>query len=336
MSGGAAGSGSNFVIGHSGVKYGLTLNPKKKKTKIATKVAPALSVFADAEADADAESEDFRGAAQLAREQAKYSMSDSKVQAQHAAALAEDPNVFSYDDVIDTIKESKQDVKQSEKLERQSRYISTLMKRAKDREREQNVIYERQLLKDRKKEDHLYGDKDRFVTAAYKKKLQEDAQWLEEEKMREALEEQNDVTKKKDMSGMFYNLLKTNSRYGAQPSTAADEQPVPSDDEPVSHSAKTSRSQASGGGEGEQSTLAKSNKVKAAPQEDMESTSIEGPLPDSAAVSSPPVPTVNSTPQGATSTSSILEAANPQPERRTKEDAVKSARERYLARKRKI
>lgn len=67
------------------------------------------------------------------------SVSRIQVQAQHAAALAEDPNVFSYDDVIDTIKESKQDVKQSEKLERQSRYISTLMKRAKDREREQNV-----------------------------------------------------------------------------------------------------------------------------------------------------------------------------------------------------
>lgn len=60
------------------------------------------------------------------------------------------------------------------------------------------MIYERQLLKDRKKEDHLYGDKDRFVTAAYKKKLQEDAQWLEEEKMREALEEQNDVRINRD------------------------------------------------------------------------------------------------------------------------------------------
>ena len=31
-------------------------------------------------------------------------------------------------------------------------------------------------------QDHLYGDKERFVTAAYRKKLEEDAQWLAQEK----------------------------------------------------------------------------------------------------------------------------------------------------------
>lgn len=41
---------------------------------------------------------------------------------------------------------------------------------------------ERQLAKERAAEDHLYGDKERFVTSAYRKKLAEDAKWLEEEK----------------------------------------------------------------------------------------------------------------------------------------------------------
>ena len=41
-------------------------------------------------------------------------------------------------------------------------------------------------MKEREKEDHLYGDKDKFVTAAYRAKLEEDAKWIKEEKLREA------------------------------------------------------------------------------------------------------------------------------------------------------
>lgn len=52
-------------------------------------------------------------------------------------------------------------------------------------------------------EDHLFGDKEKFVTAAYKKKLQEDQQWLAEEKVREAKEAEYDVVKTGHM-GNFY------------------------------------------------------------------------------------------------------------------------------------
>ena len=40
------------------------------------------------------------------------------------------------------------------------------------------------LAKERSAEDHLFGDKEKFVTAAYKKKLEEEKQWLAEEKVR--------------------------------------------------------------------------------------------------------------------------------------------------------
>jgi len=62
------------------------------------------------------------------------------------------------------------------------------------------------LLKERKAEDHLFGDKDRFVTAAYKKKLEEDQKWLAEEKIREARDAKQDVTKAGHM-GNFYRCL---------------------------------------------------------------------------------------------------------------------------------
>ena len=59
------------------------------------------------------------------------------------------------------------------------------------------------LVKEREVEDHLFGDKEKFVTAAYKKKLQEDQQWLAEEKVREAKEAEYDVVKTGHM-GNFY------------------------------------------------------------------------------------------------------------------------------------
>ena len=59
------------------------------------------------------------------------------------------------------------------------------------------------LAKERSAEDHLFGDKEKFVTAAYKKKLEEEKQWLAEEKLREAQEQKNDVVKKGHM-GDFY------------------------------------------------------------------------------------------------------------------------------------
>lgn len=62
------------------------------------------------------------------------------------------------------------------------------------------------LAKERSAEDHLFGDKEKFVTAAYKKKLEEDKKWLAEEKLREAQEVKNDVVKKGHM-GDFYRSV---------------------------------------------------------------------------------------------------------------------------------
>ena len=63
------------------------------------------------------------------------------------------------------------------------------------------------LAKERSAEDHLFGDKEKFVTAAYKKKLEEEKQWLAAEKLREAEERKNDVVKKGHM-GDFYRSAK--------------------------------------------------------------------------------------------------------------------------------
>lgn len=62
------------------------------------------------------------------------------------------------------------------------------------------------LLKERAAEDHLFGDKDKFVTAAYKQKLEEDQKWLAAERIREARDAKADVVKAGHM-GNFYRCF---------------------------------------------------------------------------------------------------------------------------------
>ena len=45
----------------------------------------------------------------------------------------------------------------------QPKYITKLVEKAKIRKQEQEIVYERKLLKERQQEDHLYGDKEKFI-----------------------------------------------------------------------------------------------------------------------------------------------------------------------------
>ena len=64
----------------------------------------------------------------------------------------------------------------------QPRYIQLLKEKTKEREKYREVVYERKIAKERSQDDHLYAAKDKFVTSAYKKKLEEQKIWMEEER----------------------------------------------------------------------------------------------------------------------------------------------------------
>ncbi|KAG6510531.1 hypothetical protein ZIOFF_028555 [Zingiber officinale] len=147
--------------------------------------------------------------------QASKKKSVQKMEEQYKKAMEEDPSVFDYDGVYDTMKQQVARPKIQDRTERKSKYIETLMEKAKQREREHEIVYERKLLKERSKEDHLFADKEKFVTSAYKKKLAEQAKWLEEERQLKILEEREDVTKKSDLSDFYFGLNK-NVAFGAQ------------------------------------------------------------------------------------------------------------------------
>lgn len=90
------------------------------------------------------------------------------------------------------------------------------MTQAKIRERENDRIRERILLKERSEEDKLFGDKDKFITSAYKQKLKENEQWELEDKRLAKIEAEQDVTKNANaMAGFYRNLLDGNLAMGS-------------------------------------------------------------------------------------------------------------------------
>lgn len=48
----------------------------------------------------------------------------------------------------------------------------------------QEIRFERRLLKERVVEDELYEGKEKFVTGAYRRKLEEDKKWQEQQKIK--------------------------------------------------------------------------------------------------------------------------------------------------------
>jgi len=138
-------------------------------------------------------------------------------QQHQAKVLAEDPTAYDYDSVYDSMHKSHTVNTQKKDMSRKPRYINALLEKAAIRNKEQDIIYSRMLQKERETEGNLYAGKEKFLTSAYKKKLQENKLWQEEEDRKAALEE--DVTNKEDLGSFYMNLLTHNEAYGAVSTT---------------------------------------------------------------------------------------------------------------------
>jgi hypothetical protein len=76
------------------------------------------------------------------------------------------------------------------------------------------------LLKERQKEDAAYGDKPKFITSEYKRKLMEDQKWEMEDKLADALEQRTGVAER-GMHGFYSNLLTKNIAMGGDVTSSA-------------------------------------------------------------------------------------------------------------------
>lgn len=118
-------------------------------------------------------------------------------------ALKVDPTIFQYDEVYDEMSANREESKKKNTENRQSKYISRLLVAADKRKIEYETRIERKVQKEREAEGDKYKDKEVFVTAAYREKLEAMRKAEEESQREEYLENIGDVRKQKDLSGFY-------------------------------------------------------------------------------------------------------------------------------------
>ena len=347
MSGAPTNADGSFAAAH--LSYGLNLPKKKPAANTAHGGArkPTLAAFAcDSEDDEDdggvnggandAAAQRARANKEVKRQQEALlakQRRDTEAEAARAAALNQDASAFEYDAVFDDIQKSRgQKVKalDEERVERKSRYIGDLIAKAEARKVESDISYERRLLKERLKDDHLYADKEKFVTAAYREKLKEDAKWLAKDKVKDAIEEEEDVARRGDMTAFYSNLMNRNSAMGGD--MAKDTRraaPEPESTSKVSSEGMVEKSQFTSAAERERefAERAKANQGDARDEPiPTDVTFIERQTKRSETNVDSKSPAVETAP--------ISKQPDPLARRNT-DDAVSDARQRYLERKRK-
>jgi hypothetical protein len=105
---------------------------------------------------------------------------------------------------------------------RESRYISDMMKKAVKRNFERDMALERKLAKEQAAEEADFLGKEKFITAAYKKKLAERELWKQEEEEQSRRDEHEDVTKRKDGLVGFYSNFSKNASMGGKEEVTQD------------------------------------------------------------------------------------------------------------------
>ena len=144
-----------------------------------------------------------------------------------AAATAAQADIYDYDGAYESFsKTAASSDGKKQTGDKQSRYIGDLLKTAQARKLDRDIAYERKVAKEQKQEEEdnieLRG-KERFVTAAYKRKLEERQLWQAAQDKRAALEE--DVTQKEGGLSNFYGKFSQNVAMGGAPK-AEEEQEV--------------------------------------------------------------------------------------------------------------
>lgn len=353
------------IIGQRGVTYGLEIRkPAESKKSLGRPglqsqsrgegLKPKKSVFGDDDESSSSENEGMGGrkshVGRMIAAQAASKQSDKKVLEMQAAALKEDSSIFDYDAHYESIQESRAAPRRDEKIERRSKYIASLLHTAEERKREQDVLYEKRLTKEREAEDYLFGEKEKFVTSAYRKKLEEEKLWKAEQEKKKEEEERNAVEKRGHMGDFYRNLFKSNVDF------ASNREVKTKEDEEKGTSNNANNGTASAEGEIEQPSVAHSS-----PKEDMDDlpSAHQEPVIDTLepitedkrreteapAPGMPPERTAvgvgddnNGNDQGSIQKEQEREDAASKAERlkREREKKAREAKERYLARKRKI
>lgn len=150
-------------------------------------------------------------------------MHSSKKHAQEAQEL--DPSIYSYDAVYDSLHaKPEKDKKSADKTSEGPKYMTSLLRSAEIRKRDQLRARDRILAREREAEGDEFADKEKFVTAAYKAQ-QEEMRRLEAEEVER--EKQEEERRKKSgnvgMVGFYRDMLSRDEQRHEQVLKATEE-----------------------------------------------------------------------------------------------------------------
>ncbi|VDD82229.1 unnamed protein product [Mesocestoides corti] len=190
--------------GTDGKKYGLII-PSKKPVREPVRTNIPEKTFED-------ESDDEEDAKFVSTPSADMCLWIYMTKINLEKALEEDATVFQYDEVYDEINREKDQklLEKSGSVARKPRYVSKLLKASAVRKLEKELLTERKAQREIEAEKEKYGDKESFVTGAYK--------LVEKRREEEAREAVMDVTKQDGLGGFYRYMFQ--QKTGSQPSTS--------------------------------------------------------------------------------------------------------------------
>ncbi|KAH3757554.1 coiled-coil domain-containing protein 55 [Pelomyxa schiedti] len=185
-------------------KYGL-LVPKGFERDDGTTVLPT-----------ERTAEEMRRIEALERQRVK----ENKIaELQCAEALRQDPTVYEYDSLYDEIKASsaRPNVRDSESggpgSRRAPKYMGSLKDMAVKRRQFLDVAFVNKIRNESARDKAVYGETDAYITQSYKDHLKKNQQWIEDD-ARAAAGDQNDPSQL-DMTRFYTTLLTRNEAFGA-------------------------------------------------------------------------------------------------------------------------
>ena len=138
-------------------------------------------------------------------------------------AQALDPSIYDYDSFYDTLHAKPTTTSNKADQEKRPKYMNNLMAAAEVRKRDQLRAKEKLLAREREAEGDEFADKEKFVTAAYKRQQEENRRLDEEEAVREREDEERKQREGTGMKGLYKDLLKKNEQNHAMTIKAIEE-----------------------------------------------------------------------------------------------------------------
>lgn len=118
-----------------------------------------------------------------------------------------DPSIYDYDSIYDSLHAKPAFGSSLADQEKRPKYMSNLLAAAETRKRDQLRAKEKLLAKEREAEGDEFADKEKFVTAAYKRQQEENRKLEEAEAVREREAEERRRREGGGLKGLYKNML---------------------------------------------------------------------------------------------------------------------------------